>query len=60
MAGVGVWLGGYLSGLEGGEIRLLLASIAAALVCGAGNALNDYLDIEVDRVNHPGRVLPSG
>lgn len=60
IAGVGVWLGGYLSGLQGNEYKLLLASVAASLVCGAGNALNDYLDIEVDRINHPKRVLPSG
>ncbi|UCD17933.1 MAG: geranylgeranylglycerol-phosphate geranylgeranyltransferase [Candidatus Zixiibacteriota bacterium] len=60
MAAAGVWLGGYLSGLTGEEHALFLGSLSAALVCGAGNALNDYLDIEVDRLNHPRRPLPSG
>lgn len=60
MAGVGVWLGGYLSDISGGNIKIYLASLAAALVCGAGNALNDYLDIEADRLNHPKRPLPKG
>jgi geranylgeranylglycerol-phosphate geranylgeranyltransferase len=27
---------------------------------GAGNTLNDYLDIEVDRINRPDRTLPRG
>jgi len=30
------------------------------LVTGAGNMLNDYYDIEIDRVNKPNRPLPSG
>lgn len=39
---------------------LALAGIAALLFTGAGNAMNDYLDREIDRVNHPERPLPSG
>jgi geranylgeranylglycerol-phosphate geranylgeranyltransferase len=60
MAGIGVWIGGYLSGATGGNIDIYLASLAAALVCGAGNALNDYIDREADRTNHPTRPLPAG
>jgi geranylgeranylglycerol-phosphate geranylgeranyltransferase len=60
MAGIGVWLGGYLADVSSGSIDLVLASIAAALVCGAGNAVNDFLDVEADRFNHPGRPLPAG
>lgn len=30
------------------------------LATGAGNMLNDYYDIEIDRVNKPNRPLPSG
>ena len=28
--------------------------------CGASNILNDVLDVHIDRVNRPNRVLPSG
>lgn len=38
----------------------LAAPLAAALILGGGNALNDYFDREVDRVNHPERPIPSG
>jgi geranylgeranylglycerol-phosphate geranylgeranyltransferase len=36
------------------------AMAAAFFVCGFGNIINDIVDIEADRVNHPGRALPSG
>ncbi len=39
---------------------LLLAGTATFLVTGGGNVLNDCLDVEGDRVNHPERPLPRG
>jgi geranylgeranylglycerol-phosphate geranylgeranyltransferase len=39
---------------------LVVTAVLAALVTGTGNILNDCFDIEVDRVNKPGRPLPSG
>ncbi len=30
------------------------------LVTGAGNAINDYFDYEIDRINRPRRPIPSG
>lgn len=46
------------SGSAGG--RVLLAAASAALVAGAGNALNDARDVHTDRVNRPARPIPSG
>nr|MBN2276746.1 geranylgeranylglycerol-phosphate geranylgeranyltransferase [candidate division Zixibacteria bacterium] len=60
IAGIAVWIGGYLSGITGNNLKLYLASLAGALVCGAGNALNDFMDIESDQISHPGRPLASG
>lgn len=40
--------------------RVLLGSTAAAFVAAGGNVLNDYFDVEVDRVNHPDRPLVTG
>ncbi|HIK00962.1 TPA: UbiA family prenyltransferase [archaeon] len=39
---------------------LLPAVIAAASIAAAGNAINDYYDIQIDRINRPDRPLPSG
>ncbi|MCP4706608.1 MAG: UbiA family prenyltransferase [candidate division Zixibacteria bacterium] len=60
MAGVGVWIGWYLTSFTDNHTTVILASIASALVCGAGNSLNDYLDINADKLNHPERPLPKG
>ena len=39
---------------------VLLAAVAAFLIAGAGNAINDYVDVEADKVNRPKRPIPSG
>ena len=39
---------------------VLLAAFSAALINGAGNAFNDLMDIDIDRINRPLRPLPSG
>ncbi len=37
-----------------------LAMIIVFLLIGAGNVINDYVDIESDKVNRPQRPIPSG
>jgi len=37
-----------------------LIFLAVFLVTGAGNAINDYYDRDIDRVNRPSRPIPSG
>jgi geranylgeranylglycerol-phosphate geranylgeranyltransferase len=37
-----------------------LVFLTVFLVTGAGNTINDYYDIEIDRVNKPMRPIPSG
>ncbi len=54
-----VVLGGYVAGTgEWGNIAL--ASLATILISSAANAWNDYMDIEIDKINQPQRPLPSG
>jgi geranylgeranylglycerol-phosphate geranylgeranyltransferase len=38
---------------------LVLASISAFLIAAGGNVINDIYDVEIDKVVHPNRVLPS-
>jgi geranylgeranylglycerol-phosphate geranylgeranyltransferase len=54
-----VFLGGYVAG-TGEWLNVALAAVVTMLVTGAGNAWNDYLDVEIDRINQPHRVLPAG
>jgi len=60
LAGFAALVGGYLQTLQPDRFQLYLFALVASFVCGAGNALNDRLDIEGDRVNHPRRPLPLG
>jgi len=48
--------------LTGGLLSDLLPYTILTVLCfaGASNILNDVLDVRIDRVNRPDRVLPSG
>jgi geranylgeranylglycerol-phosphate geranylgeranyltransferase len=39
---------------------LATALVVVFLISGAGNAINDYIDVDSDRINRPGRPIPSG
>ncbi|MFB6164624.1 MAG: geranylgeranylglycerol-phosphate geranylgeranyltransferase [Haloarculaceae archaeon] len=45
-----------------GEARLAIVAAVGATVfaTGAGNAINDYFDREIDRINNPERPIPRG
>ena len=64
IAFISAWLGGMFASQGNVEnladIRLLLVSLAALVVISAGNAINDYCDYDIDRINRPRRPLPSG
>lgn len=57
MAMLGVGLGAHL--VEGGLAYYgpSMAALCAGLVCAAGNIVNDLVDIDIDRINRPERVL---
>lgn len=40
--------------------QVLLAMIAAFLICGAGQAINDYFDAAIDKKKNPKKPIPSG
>lgn len=55
-----VGLGALTAGQAPAWPALLLAAFSAASINGAGNAFNDLMDIDIDRINRPLRPLPSG
>lgn len=63
---VGTVVGGFAAtGLTGRPVLtelgvLLLAGATTFLATSGGNVLNDYLDREGDRKNHPDRPIPKG
>lgn len=57
---MGVWVGAYLTWQTPVYYGPAVASLLTFLACAAGNIVNDLRDINIDRVAHPGRVLPQG
>jgi geranylgeranylglycerol-phosphate geranylgeranyltransferase len=60
-AGVLTFTGSFVAGGFGAApVRVAAAVLATAFATAAGNAVNDYFDREVDRVNRPDRPIPRG
>lgn len=60
-AGICVVLGQLLAlGKLPGAAEALLGFLTGFFISGSLNISNDYFDLDVDRVNHPDRPLPSG
>lgn len=59
MAGIAAIIGLLMAGVWHLQPAVLVF-MAVFLVTGAGNAVNDYFDREIDAVNRPDRPVPSG
>ncbi|ADD06742.1 (S)-2,3-di-O-geranylgeranylglyceryl phosphate synthase [Natrialba magadii ATCC 43099] len=60
-ASVLTFIGAFVAGGVGSYPLQTGAAVAATgLAVGAGNAINDYFDREIDRINQPGRAIPRG
>ena len=64
LAGATVPLGAYFALMDVGEpfpvAAVALHTLAVVLFTGAGNAMNDIKDAEIDKTAHPMRPIPSG
>ncbi len=54
-----VFVSGYVAGAPS-WIPVIMAAAVVLLITVSTNAWNDYIDIEIDRINKPERPLPSG
>ena len=60
IAGFSVIVGAVVAGGIDCYWKVILAFVSAGLIAGGGNAINDYFDLEIDRINKPQRPLPKG
>lgn len=60
MAMAAVWIGARMTWLMPVYYPPAIAGLAAFLICAAGNAVNDLVDVDIDRINRPNRVLVRG
>ncbi|WP_135533237.1 geranylgeranylglycerol-phosphate geranylgeranyltransferase [Halostella pelagica] len=58
-AGALTFVGAFVAvGSGASSVQTLVAAGATTLAVGAGNALNDYFDREIDAINQPARPIP--
>ncbi len=63
MIGVAVFASAFVatgSGIVSFLFPITLAILATFFFGSGGNVINDYLDLESDKINHPERPIPSG
>lgn len=60
IGGISVFVGGLLTYENIRNLNLLLACVVCFLIISAGNAMNDFVDVDIDKINKPERVIPSG
>ncbi|SHH24069.1 geranylgeranylglycerol-phosphate geranylgeranyltransferase [Halobaculum gomorrense] len=59
-AGALTFVGSFVAGGLDSPWAVALAVVATTAATGAGNAVNDYFDRDIDAVNRPDRPIPSG
>lgn len=57
---LGILLGAHLTGSLDLTPTLGFAVLTAVVMTGGANAINDFYDFEIDKINKPNRPLPSG
>lgn len=58
-SGVMTWVGAFVAGVPFG-LGAGVAAVATVFAVGAGNAINDYFDRDIDAINAPERPIPRG
>lgn len=54
-----IFLGALLTNTLEPYPRVVLACLSGTLIMAGGNAINDYYDVDIDRLNKPHRALPA-
>ena len=60
-ASVLTFIGAFVAGgVTAAPVAVAIAVAATGAAVGGGNAINDYFDREIDRINQPERAIPRG
>ena len=55
-----IFIGAFITGTISPLGKVLLASLSGGLIAGGANTINDYYDIEIDKINKPHRPIAAG
>ena len=57
---ISIFIGALVAGTLQPFQKVVLACISGALIAGAGNSINDFYDVEIDKINKKNRPIPCG
>jgi len=60
IAFISIFAGGFVTGSVQPLFLLLMACVSGTLIMAGANAINDFYDLDIDKVNRPSRPLPAG
>ncbi|MCA9733016.1 MAG: geranylgeranylglycerol-phosphate geranylgeranyltransferase [Deferribacteres bacterium] len=60
IGGLSVFIAAFVAGITVSWHGVVFAVISSMFITAGANAINDWYDIEIDRINRPERVLPAG
>lgn len=55
-----IFIGAFITGTVQPLIKVILACISGGLIAAGANVINDYYDIEIDKINKPYRPIAAG
>ena len=55
-----IFMGAFITGTISPLMHVLLASLSGGLIAGGANVINDYYDVEIDKINKPRRPIAAG
>ncbi|MBN1154379.1 geranylgeranylglycerol-phosphate geranylgeranyltransferase [candidate division KSB1 bacterium] len=60
IGGLSIFMGAFIAGSIEPLDHVILAMISGSLIAAGANAINDFFDVNIDRINKPYRPIPSG
>ena len=57
---ISIFVAAFITGTLHPAINVLLACVSGGLIAAGANTINDYFDLEIDRINKPKRPLVAG
>ncbi len=55
-----IFIGAFITGTIYPLMKIFFACISGGLIAGGANVINDYFDVEIDKINKPYRPIASG
>ncbi len=55
-----IFIGAFITGTISPLLNVLFACLSGGLIAGGANVINDYYDIEIDKINKPHRPIAAG